>query len=635
MSLTLQALLAATPILLGAVMLIGARLSARIAMPIVYVVAVSIGVAAWKMPVTQVAAASINGLFITADLLYIIFGAILLLKTLERSGGVATMRRGFAQISTDRRVQIVIIAWLFGSFIEGAAGFGTPAAIVAPLLVALGYPAAAAVMIGMMIQSTAVTFGAVGTPILVGVGGGLTAEQFQSAGAEPAMFLYSVGVRAAMLHTAAGVVMPLWMVVMTTRFFGPRRSWGDGLAIAPFAIFAGLAFTIPYLLTAYLLGPEFPSLIGSACGLAIVVPVARAGWLVPRESWDFAEKDSWPREWHGLLEGTRGHGWADENRGDNRHWRAKSVAQETSIPLPSPHPDPLPQNELRRHVRCMWRRFCATHLGGEGTWLRQVFINSDRRKGNDRVEITREVSLLAAWTPYLVVATLLVISRLPQLPFGTWLKSVQIGWPQILGTNISATSRPLYLPGTIFVIAAVVAVLLHQLRWRQVQSALHDSVRTLLGAGFVLVFTVPMVQVLINSNVNQAELPSMPVAMATFVSQHVGRTWPFFAPAIGALGAFIAGSNTVSNMTFASFQFSIAEQLGFSPHWIVALQSVGAAAGNMIAIHNVVAASATVGLLGREGDTLRKTILPTLYYLLLVGLLGLTTVLLSSPARLN
>jgi lactate permease len=94
----------------------------------------------------------------------------------------------------------------------------------------------------------------------------------------------------------------------------------------------------------------------------------------------------------------------------------------------------------------------------------------------------------------------------------------------------------------------------------------------------------------------------------------------------GALGAFIAGSNTVSNLMFSAFQFGVAERLAMSTVMIVALQAVGAAAGNMIAIHNVVAASATVGLLGKEGATLRKTILPTIYYLLVIGIIGLVAV---------
>ena len=115
----------------------------------------------------------------------------------------------------------------------------------------------------------------------------------------------------------------------------------------------------------------------------------------------------------------------------------------------------------------------------------------------------------------------------------------------------------------------------------------------------------------------------MPVAMAQLVANSVGDVYPFFAPAVGALGAFIAGSNTVSNLMLSQFQFNTAGLLGLSGALMVALQSVGAAAGNMIAIHNVVAASATVGLLGREGITLRKTMLPTLYYLILAGTIGL------------
>ncbi len=103
-----------------------------------------------------------------------------------------------------------------------------------------------------------------------------------------------------------------------------------------------------------------------------------------------------------------------------------------------------------------------------------------------------------------------------------------------------------------------------------------------------------------------------------------GVFWgPEFPSLVGALGAFIAGSNTISNLMFSLFQHGIDERQGVSGALVVALQAVGAAAGNMIAIHNVVAASATVGLLGQEGTLLRKTILPILYYVGLAGLLGL------------
>jgi lactate permease len=134
------------------------------------------------------------------------------------------------------------------------------------------------------------------------------------------------------------------------------------------------------------------------------------------------------------------------------------------------------------------------------------------------------------------------------------------------------------------------------------------------------------VRILINSGVNAADIPSMPIAMARFIADSFGDIYPLFAPSVGALGAFIAGSNTVSNMMFSQFQFGVAENLGISTAIIVAGQAIGAAAGNMIAIHNVVAASATVGLLGQEGATLRKTIWPTLYYVFFTGLIILFAV---------
>ena len=166
-------ILALLPIITVAVFLVGLRWPASRAMPLSYIVAAGLALLVWQVPAVQVVAASINGLIVAFTLLYIIFGAILLLNTLQESGAIRTIRQGFTDITPDRRVQVIIIAWLFGSFIEGSAGFGTPAAVAVPLLVGLGFPGMAAVMSGMIIQSTPVSFGALGTPILVGVNTGL------------------------------------------------------------------------------------------------------------------------------------------------------------------------------------------------------------------------------------------------------------------------------------------------------------------------------------------------------------------------------------------------------------------------------------------------------------------------------
>ncbi|SVB19909.1 uncharacterized protein METZ01_LOCUS172763, partial [marine metagenome] len=271
-SLGFLAALAATPILIAGTLIVGFRVEARTAMPVTYVLTAIIAVIIWGMPGASVVAASIQGLFITFDILMIIFGAILLLNTLKYSGGLAVIRNGFSQVSPDRRVQVIIICWLFGSFIEGASGFGTPAAIVAPLMVALGFPAICAVMLGMMVQSTPVTFGAVGTPILVGVRGGLDSPEvlrsLSSSSMEMQEYLHVITANVVTLHAIAGTFMPLLMCMMMTRFFGAKKSWSEGLAILPFAIFGGLAFTVPYYLTGIFLGPEFPSILGALVGMA-------------------------------------------------------------------------------------------------------------------------------------------------------------------------------------------------------------------------------------------------------------------------------------------------------------------------------------------------------------------------------
>ena len=552
MSTGLLALLAFSPILLAAILLVGLRWPAKHAMPLVYLLTACVGLFAWDMSFNRVLASTVQGLLITLGLLWIIFGAILLLNTLKHSGGITAIRAGFATISPDRRIQAIIIAWLFGCFIEGASGFGTPAAIAAPLLVAIGFPAMAAVLMGMLVQSTPVSFGAVGTPIIVGVNTGLDSAsigaQLVEQGSSWAQFLQLITSEVAVIHAIVGTVMPLVMVLMLTRFFGTEKSWKAGFAVLPFAIFAGLAFTIPYALTGVFLGPEFPSLAGGLIGLAIVTSAARMGFLLPKTTWDFAPADKWPTEWLGTVE--------------------MKLDQLTSKPM----------------------------------------------------------SALRAWLPYVLVGVLLVISRIfPEVSAA--LKGVMLNFPDLLGeTGVSASFQPLYLPGGILVAVVLATFFLHGMKLRELGSAVKESSSVLLSAGFVLLFTVPMVRILINSGVNAAELSSMPILMARWVADSVGGIYPLLAPSVGALGAFIAGSNTVSNMMFSQFQFGVANSLGISSALIVAVQAIGAAAGNMVAIHNVVAASATVGLLGREGSILRKTVWPTLYYVLFTGLIALFAV---------
>jgi lactate permease len=551
---SLLAFLSILPVLSVAVLLVGLKWSASRAMPICYIVCASLALFVWKVPAITVTAASVNGVVVAGTLLYIIFGAILLLNTLQESGGLRTIRAGFTDVSNDRRVQVIIIAWLFGAFIEGAAGFGTPAAVAVPLLVGLGFPAMCAVMSGMIIQSTPVSFGAAGTPILVGVNNGLSNDPAATAYAAAQGFetfpdfLALIGSKVALLHAISGTLVPLIVICVMTRIYGPNRSFVEGLRAWKFALFASLAMTIPYVTVAYLLGPEFPTLLGALIGLTIVVTAAKFKFLVPKDEFSFADKSDWDDEWTGIVE--------------------------------------IKEEDL----------------------------------------VDNNIGFLRAWSPYLVVAGLLVITRMDFLPFKAWLSDIAIEATELFGTAINVKVQPLYLPGTIFLVAVAFTFLVHGMRVAPFQKAATKSIKTTVQASVALIFTVPMVQVFINSGGGDAGYERMPIALADGVAALTGGAWPLFAPFIGGLGAFVAGSNTVSNMMFSSFQFGMGERIGVDPSWIVALQAVGGAAGNMICVHNVVAASAVVGLLGKEGTIIRTTVFPFLYYALLAGSVGYAVV---------
>lgn len=550
MELEVYCLLALAPIATVFLLLVVARRSAKQAMPIAYLVTSLLALLIWQVPVRVVAASTLQGLVMAAEILYIIFGAILLLNILKESGAIATIRQGLLAISPDRRIQAIIIVWLFGGFLEGASGFGTPAAVCSPLLVALGFPALAAVTIALIANSTAVVFGAVGIPVSLGINTGLEGavvvnDYLAQQPYNYAEYFRLIVIRVGVLNSIIGTLIPLFMVCVLTRYFGRQKSWQEGLEVGWFALFAGLAFTVPSCLTAISLGAEFPSLIGGLVGLAIVVPAAQKKFLTPKHIWDFPPMEAWADEWSGSLQAT---------------------------------------------------------------------INNNNQD--------RKLSLAQAWIPYVLVGLLLMLSRLSWLPIQQILRTPNLNLTNVWGTEINISSQPFYLPGTIFIVVAILTYFLHRMSRSGATRATQEAASTLLGTALVLAAAVPMARVFINSGFNLSGFDSMPVTLADGMSSLTGTSYPLFAPIVGAIGSFIAGSATVSNMMFSLFQFGVAAKIGVSGAIVTALQGIGAAAGNMICVSNIVAASATVGLVGCEGLLIRRVLLPLTYYLLGAGVLG-------------
>jgi lactate permease len=554
MELLLYSLVALLPIATVFLLLVVARRPAGQAMPIAYGVTVIVALLVWQVPFVQIVASSLQGLVAAAEILYIVFGAILLLNTLQESGAIASIRQSLLGISRDRRVQVLIIAWLFGSFIEGASGFGTPAVIAVPLLVAIGFPAMAAVVSALIIQSTPSTFGAVGTPIIIGIDTGLQGvpavkQRLTELGLTEGEYLTSISQWAGIFHGIIGTFLPLVLLMVLTAGFGDRKSAAEGLAAWKFALFAGLAFTVPYTLTAVFLGPEFPTLIGGLVGLGIVIPATRRGFLVPSQPWDFPAAEQWPDSWSG-----------------------REIQAEQS---------PTPTMSVRK-----------------------------------------------AWLPYVLLGALLMLTRLDFLPVRGWLQSATLTWSNILGTEITASTSPLYLPPTVFLIVIAITFLIHNMKPDAMGRAVSAALPMLQKTALALGAAVLLARVFINSGVNASGLASMPLTLADGMAALAGQTWSFFAPFVGLIGSFVAGSVTVSNMMFSLFQFGVAAQIGMTSAIALGLQCVGASAGNIICVSNIVAAEATVGLAGREGILIRRVLVPTLYYVVFAGILGVIVTLL-------
>lgn len=561
---TVELLLATIPLVIAAVLLVGFFWPATRAMPVAWVTALVVGYAVWNMPWEWLAGASIVGVMTALEILWIVFGALVLLYTLMQTGAFDRINAGFAAVSDDRRVQIILLAFFMATFIEGAAGFGTPAAVVAPLLLALGFPALAAVIAALIGHIIAVTYGAVGTPIIVGVESPLgdvdtTREAIQAEGIEVADFAIEVAAWAATYHAIAGFIMPLFAVGMIVYFFGEERSIKPALEVAPLCLFAGIAFAIPYWASAWFLTAEFPALIGAMVGGAIVVGALRAGYFRPEDEWDFPAREEWPDHWVGTIE---------------------------------------------------------------------------PGQSNDSADETLDMPILKAWAPYIVLIALLIVTRIwePAADFIT--QSVfTIQYENILGTGLDESIEWMNVPGFWLILSALIAIPLYGMSTDDVKAAWSKAGRKIAAPFIALIFVIAMVQVMLQSGGHEAALQmivedeetsvSMIEALAITTADTAGDGYPFIAPLIGALGAAMAGSATVSNITFSNFQFVSADQLDLPKQIIVGAQAVGGAIGNLVAIHNVVAALATVGLVGQEGRVMRLNLIPLVYYAVVTGVLAL------------
>ncbi|GAB4423847.1 MAG: L-lactate permease [Chloroflexi bacterium OHK40] len=221
-------------------------------------------------------------------------------------------------------------------------------------------------------------------------------------------------------------------------------------------------------------------------------------------------------------------------------------------------------------------------------------------------------ALARAAAPYLALIGLVLATRLIG-PLRNALVAVELAWSW--HDTFQGSFQPLYHPGTMLLLSFALGALWQQPPANAVWAALGAAARQLGGVAMALIAMLGLSRVLVQAGMIDT------LAQATAVG--VGGAWPLVAPFIGVLGTFVTGSATASNILFTDFQRVTTEDIGLPVLIIVAAQGFGAAVGNIICPHNIIAGGATVGLSGEVGPVLRRTLLACLLYAALGGVLAL------------
>ncbi len=533
----MYAIIAFIPIILTIVLMTGFSWSAKRALPLAWALTAIFAIALWKMSLLHAFAYTITGFLSAIETLVIIFGAILIMNTLSRSGAMSAINRMFNGITADARLQAIIIGYVFSAFIEGAAGFGTPAALCAPLLISLGFPPLAAAVVTLQYNTVPGCFGAAGTPTNTAF---ITVQESLSSLSNPDAWRMALTQWTAIPMAIETPVIIIVGIAFLTKFFGKNRKFSDVIPVIPFIIFTSVVFDVFFLLIAFFVGPELTALVPAVITLFVTMAAAKKGFLVPKEVWTFDSKDKWDKSWL------------------------------SNAPVAAPK--------------------------------------------------TSDMSMVKAWLPYVLIAIILVGTRVAQTQGAEWASALQ---SFTIGTGDSGiifgqdwNYALLWSPGTIFIVVAIFTFFFHGMRSSDIKGSITDTFHQISAASIALLFGVAMVNLFRFTNIDSITMTgvsaqaqeSMLLVMAEALASVAGNAFVVISPFIGVLGAFMSGSNTVSNTLFASLQFETASMLHMPEVLIVALQNMGGGIGHMICVNAVVSVCATTGSIGNEGRIMKMNL---------------------------
>jgi len=625
-SLGMSALVAAIPLAIIFVCLALLKMKAHKAGPLAVASALAIAVLVWGMPAKLAGLAFAQGAaFGLFPVFYIVITTLFLYNITVKGGQFEIIRASLAGVTADRRLQALLIAFCFGAFIEGAAGFGTPVAIAGATLVGLGFRPLYAAGVCLIANTAPVAFGAIGIPVVALAG-------VMGYGDDGMM----------KLSTMVGRQLPFISSVIPFYVIMIMVGWKKTMEVLPAIIVCGVTFALCQWATASYLGPYLPDIISSLAAMAALVLLLQV-WH-PKEIFIFDhEEPSSGKEQHPYTPGQVFRAWApylaltvmvllwgipsiktELDKGTKEievvglhNAVAKKVskpeegikkgtvvlaeADKLLLALPATQPTLVKAIALVNDLKSLEEKFLPMERGlaGQGAILteeRYAGFNAIAKKSTDLQKLVKDDleknSLVAKDTfkPLVKALTDQLPAKVPaKYKFNFWSAA---GTAILIAAFLSALICGVSLGDTFRLLGKT----LYDMRYPSI------TVASVLGLAYVMNFS------------------GMTNCLGLIFTK-TGHIFPFIAPFLGWLGVFLTGSDTSSNVLFGGLQKATAEQLGLNPILMGAANTSGGVMGKMISPQSLAVATAACGMVGEEGTLFRFTLKHSLFLTVIVGVI--------------
>mgnify|MGYP006273809387 CR=1 FL=1 len=527
----------------------------------------------WGMPFSLTVAAATHGMaYGLWPICWIVFSAVLFYNLSVESGDFDVIRRSLARLTTDRRIQVLLVAFCFGALIEGIAGFGAPVAITASMLAGLGFEPIMAAVLALIANTAPVAFGSLGIPVTTL--GGLLAP----------MLGHDTQTTTRALSAMVGRQLPFFSLLIPAYLVVLYAGWNRMIGVLPAVLVAGVTFATGQFAVSNYVGPELTDTLAALVSLASVALLLK--FWKPSDS---------TGEVNAPAETTID--------APSRVWRAYAtygilvvvvlIGQSGNFAGMSQVQPPANVTALLRCGQAGYRLCPEPWIGPTASEAPQAFRFPvwdfnwpgayQMVDGKVMPRVQREVPVVAQSTPYALTYRL----------------------------DFMATA------GTLVLFATIIAF---------IPMLMAGAGASIFGVAFgktVAQLKLPIVTIaFILSIATVMNYSGMTSSMALALAQ-TGWLFPFFSAWLGMLGVFLTGSDTSSNTLFGPLQATTAKVSGLDPILMGATNSSAGVMGKMISPQNLSVGAAGVGAVGREGEIFSKVIFHSLVLTALMGLLAM------------